>query len=79
MGNKLLHSNWGDDSKSYTAEEIAEAEARFRRRDRVFIFVFIAVILCVSLIASSLLHHFYPNTPCTQIGEYTCIPQQDAK
>jgi len=39
MGNKLFDPNWGDDSKSYTPEEIEEAKRRFRRNDLIFMIV----------------------------------------
>jgi len=70
MTNRLLHKNWGDDSKPYTETELAEARARFKRRDRIALVV--ALLVCAAALGQ-IAHHYWPARDCVQIGEYTCV------
>jgi hypothetical protein len=70
MTNKLLMDNWGDNSTSYTEEELAVARARFKRRDMITLVV--ALLVCAAALGQ-VAHHFWPARDCVQIGEYTCV------
>jgi len=73
MGNKLLDPNWGDDSKSYTPEELAEHKAKFKRRDRMIILIVIVLGLVFAAVVNQLAYYAYPHRDCKQIGEHTCV------
>jgi hypothetical protein len=60
MTNRLLQDNWGDNSKPYTEEELAEARARFRRRDRITLVAALTIaLLIVAGVAGQILHHYW--------------------
>jgi hypothetical protein len=70
MTDKLLHDKWGDNGTPYTPEELAEARARFRRRDTITLII--ALLVCAAALGQ-ILHYLWPNQPCVQLGEYTCV------
>jgi hypothetical protein len=52
MGNKLLMDNWGDNSTSYTEEELAAARRKFRRQD---IATWVVIVLAAGALAVALM------------------------
>jgi len=72
MGNKLLHSNWGDDSVSYTEEELAHYKRTHRNRTILRVVIVVGLLVCAALVGH-VASIIWPSIPCTQIGEYTCV------
>lgn len=75
MGNKLLHANWGDDSVSYTEEELAQHRRTRRNRTILRVAVVVALLGGAALVGH-VANKIYPGPDCVQIGEYTCVDRK---